>query len=166
MKKIITLVILIGVFIYAGVFYYRFVYVPKDETWRLIYSSFKRSDIIGNVKEGKAELKDDGLYTMTTFTKAGDIVEYSFTISNDGSIDAILYKDPIHLKADYYFKKHIKYEITDKDRNPILKGDVIASGEVKTIIVRITYLKDSDFATRDSFFYESRVFLPYVQKRN
>lgn len=165
MKKIIFGVIALLILIKVGIFYFNYIYVPKGETYRLIYSSFKQNDAIGNVKDEKAELKDNGLYTRTTFTKPGDIIEYQFTIANDGTMDVKLLKDPIHLKLDYYFKKHIKYEITDKDRKPLQKGDVIKSGEVKLVYVRISYLNNSDFATKDSFFYESRVLLPYVQDR-
>lgn len=165
MKKIIFGVIFLIILIYVGVFYFKYIYVPKGETFRLIYSSFKESDSIGDIKDEKSELKENGLYTRATFTKPGDIIEYQFTIANDGTLDAKLLRDPIHLKLDYYTKKHIKYEITDKDRKPIEKGDTIKVGETKLIYVRISYLKNSDFATKDSYFYESRVLLPYVQDR-
>ena len=65
---------------------------------------------------------------------------------------------------DMYFKKHITYTITTLDNQPLKKGDVIKSGETKTYKVTIRY-SSPDAETLDSQFYESDIYLMYLQER-
>ena len=121
MKKIIGVILLVLV-VYLGIKAFTLFYIPSNERFDLKYSSLQRkNEKDSGVTEEKVEFQDKVLYTRTTFSKSGDTIEYQFNILNDGTLDAKLHYDPIFLKLDYYFKKHIKYEVFDKDYNYLKK---------------------------------------------
>ena len=111
----------------------------------------------------KAEIRSYGLYTRTNFNVSGDKLYYTFKVTNDGTLDAKLKYDPIYVKTDMYFKKHIKYRISYLDDEQIKAGDELKSGESKTIKVSIEYTS-TDTPTQNSQFYESLAWLVYVRK--
>ena len=165
MKKIVFLVIGVILIIIGIIFAYKYIYVPNGQEFDIKYTNLLRSNVKGSVEESKVELTKHGLATRTTFTKSGDAVDYSFDVINDGTINAKLFTNPIKLKKDMYFKKHIIYTIKYSDGNDVKKGDELKTGETKTIKVHIEYKQSSDFATMDSQFYESEIYLPYFQNR-
>ncbi len=165
MKKIIGLAILIVVVVLVLVCLFLYVYVPKGQEWDIKYTNLQRINAEGNVRAEKAELTKHGLMTRTNFSTNGDSIEYTFDIINDGTIDAKLKFNPFNLKFDYYFKKHIKYSAKYLDGTDIKKGDIIKAGETKTIKVTIIYDNESGLASIDSQFYESELYLMFLQKR-
>ena len=62
-------------------------------------------------------------------------------------------------------KSHIKYTIQYLDGTEVKKGDELLSGETKTLKVHIEYTSKADLATIDSQFYESEIYLMYLQNR-
>ena len=164
-KKLIGVGILVFLVVYGCVYYFKYIYVPSGEEFDLKYSNLVSMDLVGDAQEQKVEFTNHGLYTRTKFLKSGDTVEYHFDIINDGTITAELKRDPIYLKLDQYTKKHIEYLITYLDGSKIKKGDIINPGETKSFKVKITYLRDSDFADINSTFYESNTYLMFMQKR-
>ena len=164
-KKLISIGILVVVAIYGVTYYYKYVYVPKGQEWDLKYTNLEITGTVGNIQEEKKEFTGHGLYTRTKFLKAGDAIEYSFDIINDGTITAELKRDPIYLKLDQYTKKHIEYYILYSNGDKIKKGDTIKPGETKSFKVRLLYKSSPEFESIDSDFYESNTYLMYVQKR-
>ena len=165
MKKKIGLAILIALIVFIAINIYLYVYVPKGQEWDLKYSNLKIENIEGKVKSEKAELTNNGLATRCNFASDGDSISYTFDIINDGTIDAKLKIDPIQLKLDYFFKKHIKYDLHYIDGSDVKKGDMIKVGETKSFRVTLTYNQSDMGATLDSQFYESNLVLLYLQKR-
>lgn len=165
MKKIILLVVGVILLILALIFAYKYIYVPKGEEFDLKYTNLQRTEKSNTTEEEKVELTKHGLSTRTSFQKKGDSVDYTFDVVNDGTIDAMLKANPIKLKMDMYFKNHIHYSITYGDGSEIKKGDILKSGETKTFKVRIMYENNADLATIDSQFYESEIYLLYLQNR-
>ena len=165
MKKIIILVILGLIVIYALIFSFKYIYVPKGQEFDIKYTNLQRTGKVGGAQEEKAELTDHGFETRSNFQKSGDALEYTFDVVNDGTINAKLKMDPIYLKADMYLKKHIKYQITYTDGTEVKKNDELNAGETKTMKVKFTYENDADLATVDSQFYETNVYLLYLQNR-
>ena len=165
MKRLIFLIIGGILIIIAGVLAYMYVYVPKGEEFDLKFTNLQRFNKSNTTEEEKAELTDHGLSTRTSFQKAGDSIDYTFDVINDGTIDAKLGFDPIKLKSDMYFKKHIKYSITYNNGSEVKKGDEIKAGETKTFKVHIEYSSKADLATIDSQFFESNIYLLYLQNR-
>lgn len=165
MKRIIGIVITLALLIYAGVYTYKYIYVPKGETFRLVYTNLRKSPAVGKAEEEKVELTKNGLFTRTSFTYNDDAVEYLFSVINDGTIPAKLSRDPLYLTMDYYTKKHISYTALYEDGSEIKAGDTIKPGETKIIRVKIIYLHPADIATQNSQFYESRLVLLFKQDR-
>lgn len=165
MKRIVGLGILVILVITSLVIVFKYVYVPKGQEFDLKFINLERTGIKGTPDTQKAEFRWLGLYTRTSFTRSNEAVEYTFDVVNDGTINAKLKYDPIYLKFDKYFKKHISYKITYKDGSEVKKGDMINAGETKTFIVTITYKNPAELSTLDSQFYESRVLLLYLQDR-
>ena len=165
MKRLILLIIGVILIISGIVLWYKFIYVPKGQEFDIKYAHLQRFNIDGKIDEQKVELTEHGLITRTSFSKTGDYIEYSFDVINDGTINAKLGWDPIKLKSDMYFKGHIIYTITYEDGTEVKKGDELNSGETKTIKVHIEYKNKADIATIDSQFYESDIYLLYLQNR-
>ncbi|MBR1416606.1 MAG: hypothetical protein IJ572_02175 [Bacilli bacterium] len=165
MKKIIIFGIIGVLLIYGFVFYYKYVYVPTGQEFDVKFSNLKEGEVKGLVDVEKVELTDHGLYTRSKFMKSGDSFTYTFDVTNDGTINAELKAEPIKMMLDQYFKSHIVYEITYADGSRISKGDMLNVGDVKTFKVTITYKRSADMATQDSQFYESNIYLLYLQKR-
>ena len=165
MKKLIILIIGVILIIAAIVLVYKFIYVPKGQEFDIKYTNLQRSNVNGGVEEQKVELTKHGLITRTSFQKTGDSVDYKFDVVNDGTINAKLGWDPIKLKSDMYFKGHITYIIKYEDGEEVKKGDELKSGETKTLSVHIEYKNKADLATIDSQFYESDIYLLYLQNR-
>ena len=165
MKRLILLIIGVILIILGIVFVIKYVYVPKGQEFDIKYTNLQRANVNGSVDEQKVELTKHGLTTRTSFQKKDDAVDYSFDVINDGTINAKLAWDPIKLKKDMYFKSHIKYTITYQDGTPLKKGDELLAGETKLIKVHIEYTSNADLATIDSQFYESEIYLLYLQNR-
>ena len=165
MKRLILLIIGIILIILGIVFWFKFIFVPKGQEYDIKYTNLQRAKVNGAVEEQKVELTKHGLITRTSFQKTGDAVDYTFDIINDGTINAKLAMDPIKLKSDMYFKNHIVYNIQYFNGDEIKKGDELKSGETKTICVHIEYKNKADLATIDSQFYESEIYLLFLQNR-
>ena len=165
MKRLILLIIGIIIIIFGLYLAYKYVYVPKGQEFDIKYTHLSKINTNGTVEEQKAELTEHGLVTRTSFTKTGDYVDYSFEVMNDGTIKAKLACDPIKLKSDMYFKGHITYTLTYEDGTDVKKGDELNPGETKTMKVHIEYKNKADLATIDSQFYESDIYLLYLQNR-
>lgn len=165
MKRLLILALGVIFIIMLIIGWFRFIHVPKGQEFDIKYSNLRRSNVNGNIEEQKVDLTSHGLATRTSFTKTGDAVDYSFDVINDGTINAKLGWDPIKLKSDMYFKKHFTYIIKYSDGNDVKKGDELKSGETKTFNVHIEYKNKADLATIDSQFYESDIYLLYLQNR-
>ena len=165
MKRLILLIIAIILVIFSIFLAFKYIYVPKGQEFDIKYANLQRTGKSGGINEEKVELTEHGLATRTSFEKTGDSVDYTFDVINDGTINAKLVFDPIKLKADMYFKGHIKYSINYLDGSELKKGDELNVGETKTFKVHIEYSNTADFASIDSQFYESNIYLPYLQNR-
>ena len=165
MKRLILLILGIIIIILGIYLAFKYIYVPKGQEFDIKYTHLERFNISGSIEEQKAELTDHGLVTRTSFSKTGDYLDYSFDVINDGTINAKLGWDPIKLKSDMYFKGHITYTITYQDGTEVKKGDELNVGETKTFKVHIEYKNKADLATIDSQFYESDIYLLYLQNR-
>ena len=165
MKRLILLIIGVLLIIAGIVVWFKYVYVPKGQEFDIKYTNLQRANTHGGVEEQKVELTKHGLATRTSFLKTGDSVDYKFDVVNDGTINAKLVWDPIKLKSDMYFKGHILYSIQYDDGTDVKKGDELISGETKTMQVHIEYRNKADLATIDSQFYESDIYLMYLQNR-
>lgn len=165
MKRLIILIVFIVLLIGIGVFWFIFIRVPKGEEFDIKFTNLQKIAVNGGTTEEKIELKDNCFSTRTSFVKKGDSVEYTFDAINDGTINAKLFLDPIYLKADMYFKKHIAYSITYQNGDKVQKGDELKVGETKVFKVRLSYENNADIATVDSQFFESKVCLLYLQNR-
>ena len=165
MKRLILLIIGLILLIIIGVLCFKYVYVPKGQEFDIKFTNLQKTKKSNTTEEEKAELTSNGLETRTSFQKAGDSVDYTFDVINDGTIKAKLGFDPIKLKSDMYFKKHINYTITFIDGSEVKKGDELNPGETKTFKVHIEYTNKADLATIDSQFYESSIYLMYLQNR-
>ena len=163
MKKFIWLAILLFVVVKAIGFYFENIYVPSGEEFDIKYTNLRKMDPVGMPEEEKYEFTDHGIFTRTNFVKQDDKVGYIFDVVNDGTLDAKLKYAPLNLSSDYYFKKHIKYELKYENGDLVLKDDEIKSGETKTIILTITYNR-ADAQTKDSQFYESNTYFWYIRK--
>lgn len=165
MKRLIILIIGI-ILIILGIFiWFRYIHVPKGQEFDIKYANLQREHANGVVEEQKVELTKHGLTTRTSFQKTGDSVDYMFDVINDGTINAKLGWDPIKLKSDMYFKGHILYSITYDDGTDVKKGDELITGQTRTFKVHIEYKNKADLATIDSQFYESDIYLMYLQNR-
>lgn len=165
MKRIILLIIGIILVILAIIFAFKYIYVPKGQEFDIKYTNLLKSNVNGSVEEQVVELTKHGLKTRTSFQKKDDAVDYIFDVVNDGTINAKLALDPIKLRMDMYMKSHIKYTIQYLDGIEVKKGDELLSGETKTLKVHIEYTSKADLATIDSQFYESEIYLMYLQNR-
>ena len=165
MKRLILLIIAVILIVLGIVFWYKYIFVPKGQEFDIKYTNLSRSYVNGGVEEQKVDLTEHGLATRTSFQKTGDSVDYTFDVINDGTIKAKLAWDPIKLKSDMYFKGHIIYTIQYIDGKDIKKGDELNPGETKTLKVHIEYKNKADLATIDSQFYESDIYLLYLQNR-
>ena len=154
----IVLVVFIGLW-----YYFTFKYVPKGEVFDIRYENVELISYKGHPETEKAEISNHGLYTRTNFTTNKEEVVYKFTATNDGTLEAKLKYNPIYLRTDMYFKKHVSYHISYLDDSEIKKGDTLNPGETKTFKVTISY-SSSDLVTQNSQFYESLVWLVYVRK--
>ena len=154
-----------AILIFIAVWVFLYVYVPNGQEWDLKYNNLKIENIEGRTKSEKAEFTNNGLFTRCNFSSYGDSITYTFDIINDGTIDAKLKLDPIQLKLDYYLKGHIKYILLYSDGSEVKKGDIIKAGESKSFRVNITYNQGDTGATMDSQFYESNLYLMFLQKR-
>lgn len=165
MKRLIILIILGLIVIYALIFAFKYIYVPKGQEFDIKYTNLQKTGKVGGASEEVAELTEHGFKTRSNFQKSGDALEYTFDVVNDGTINAKLKMNPIYLKADMYLKKHIKYQITYANGDEVKSGDELNAGETKTLKVKFVYENDADLATVDSQFYETDVYLMYLQNR-
>lgn len=162
-KKILGIGFIVIVVFVSLWYYFTFKYVPKGETFDIKYSDVELLASKGTPEQEKAEIRNHGLYTRTNFTKNKEELTYTFTATNDGTLDAVLKYKPLYLRTDMYFKKHVYYRISYLDDGEVQKGDTLAPGETKTFKVTIKY-SNSEFVTQNSQFYESLVWLVYVIK--
>ena len=164
-KRLISISIFGVLVLFGAIYYFNYIYVPKGEEFDLKYTNLGVAGTVGDIQEEKKEFTGHGLYTRTKFLRAGDAIEYTFDIINDGTITAVLKRDPMYLKLDQYTKKHIEYSILYSNGDKIKKGDTIEVGETKSFKVRLTYKNSPEFESIDSDFYESNTYLMYVQQR-
>ena len=165
MKRIILLIVGVILVILGIVFFFKYIFVPGGQEFDIKYANLQKAHVNGSVEEQVVELTKHGLKTRTSFQKKDDSVDYTFDVINDGTINAKLAWDPIKLKKDMYFKSHISYSIKYTDGEDVKKGDELLSGETKTMKVHIEYTSKADLATIDSQFYESDIYLLYLQNR-
>lgn len=165
MKKkviIIILVILLSIVVFG---YYKYIYVPSGQTFRIKYMDLKK-ETNGSVSIVKEEIRNYSFHTRVTFTKVGDSITYYFDILNDGSIPAKLIRKPIYFGVDNIFKKYIFSKITYADDSDINKGDVINPGERRSFKYQISYYDDSSsLPDKDGIHFESSIYLLYLQDR-
>ena len=161
-RKILGIGFVVLVVVTTIWWYFTFKYVPKGEEFDLQYTNLELLSSTGSPKEEKYEFRKYGFYTRTFFNVNGEELIYKFDIRNDGTLDAKLKYDPIFLRTDMYFKKHVKYTISYLDDTDVKAGDVIKEGEVKTFKVKIHY-STAEAVTQNSQFYESYVGLIFVR---
>ena len=164
MKKVLKIVIPLILVALCLVGYYKFIYVPAGETFRIKYENLKR-DYKGQVKEVKTGFVKNGFHTRVVFQKVGELIDYTFDVTNDGTIPAKLAMNPIYFGKDNWFKKYMFATFTYADDTEVKKGDVINPGETKTFKYHISYYEEGDMADKEGFHFETTVFLLYVQNR-
>lgn len=164
MKKIIGLVIGGIILVIIGVNYFKYVYVPKNKTFRIIYRDLEKKNE-GNLKEIVGELNDHGLHTRLAFEKLKQSITYKFTIINDGSIDAKLLFDPFILGKDNFLKKYVSRYLTYENGEDVKKGDTLKVGEKVTVVYRIIYAERELDTSPDGNHFEVSIYFPYVQDR-
>lgn len=165
MKKIIGLVIGGIVLIIITVCYFKYVYVPKNMTYRIKYENL-RKEIKGNsLNEVVGELTNHGLHTRLGFQIVKESITYTFDIVNDGSIDAKLLFDPIIIGKDNIFKKYVSRYLTYENGEDIKKGDTLKVGERVTVQYKIIYAEKELDTSPNGNHFEVSLYFPYVQDR-
>ena len=162
-RKILGIGVLVVLVLSVVWWYFTFKYVPSGQEFDIKFMNLELLNSTGKPDEEKYEFRTFGLYTRTFFNVDGEELIYKFDVMNDGTLDAILKYDPVFLRTDMYFKKHIKYNITYLDDSIVRAGDEIKPGETKSFKVKIHY-NTTDAVTQNSQFYESYVGLIYVRK--
>ena len=165
MKKKIIIIVLLVILSILVFGYYKYIFVPKGETFRIKYVDLKK-ETNGSVSIVTEETRNYSIHTRVTFTKVGDSITYYFDILNDGSIPAKLARKPIYFGVDNIFKKYIFSQITYADDSEIKKGDVINPGERRSFKYQISYIDDSSsMPDKDGIHFESSIYLLYLQDR-
>ena len=164
MKKIIWLIIGGILLIVIGTIYFKYIYVPKGQNFRLSYLDLKK-EIKGETKEVVGELTDNGLHTRIAFQKVGDSVTYKFNILNDGTIPAKLFHDPYIFGKDNITKKYIARYLTYENGEDIKKGDTLNPGEKVTVSYRIVFNEEELSTSPDGNHFEATIIFPYLQNR-
>lgn len=147
MKKQIH--ILEGLFIIVFVFIcsflaIKFIYNVNHEKidtsymWNIEMSNIVISD--GSV-DGDISLEDNEVILDVVFKSDGSFYEFSFNISNNGSLDAYLINENLVAQVD---NDCLNYAISYSNGTEIKEGDILESNETKNIVVRIEYPKQDD----------------------
>lgn len=164
MKKIIWLVIGGIILLLIGRFYFKYIYVPKNMTFRIKYVDLKK-ELKGDAKEVYQEFNGNSFHTRMSFQKIDDSVTYTFDILNDGSIPAKLMHDPIIFGKDNFTKKYITRYLTYKNGEDIKKGDILNPGERVTVEYKIIVAESEVVASADGNYFEATIYFPYFQNR-
>ena len=164
MKKIIGLVIGGIILIVIGSLYFKYIYVPKNMTFRIKYIDLKK-EIKGDAKEVYQEFNGNSFHTRISFQKVNDSITYTFDILNDGSIPAKLMHDPFIFGKDNITKKYVTRYLTYLDGEDIKKGDTLNPGERVTVQYKIIFAEQEVVASADGNHFEATIYFPYFQNR-
>ena len=119
----------------------KFIYGIRHETievkylWNITSSEIKVTE--GSVT-GEINNTDDGISLNIKLKNEEDFYEFTYDISNNGNLDAIITKIDQEIIST---NDILKAKITYLDGTEIQEGDIIKSKETKTIKVRIEYPK-------------------------
>lgn len=122
----------------------KFIYEIKHEfidttyMWNINLKNIKVKD---GSQKGTISLKDNILNLDVTLNKEEEYYEFTFDTCNEGTLDAKI-KD-IQLIVDNP-QNILKYSLSYEDQTPINKGDILYSKESNTILIKITYPKQTN----------------------
>ncbi len=113
----------------------------NSTSWNVKFSAVDVTS--GSVAATKAATLGDTLISYdVTLAKPGDFYEFTATVSNTGSINAMLTAAPTISGVSNEQKKYVDYTVTYSDGTAIASGDKLAAGSTKDVKVRIAYKTD------------------------
>ena len=113
----------------------------NSTSWNVKFSAVNVTE--GSVTATKAATLGDTLISYdVTLAKPGDFYEFTATVSNTGSINAMLTAAPSISGVSTEQQKYVNYTVTYSDGTAIASGDKLASGSTKDVKVRIEYKTD------------------------
>lgn len=113
----------------------------NSTSWNVKFSAVNVTE--GSVAATKAATLGDTLISYdVTLAKPGDFYEFTATVSNTGSINAMLTAAPTISGVSTEQQKYVNYTVTYSDGTAIASGDKLASGSTKDVKVRIEYKTD------------------------
>ncbi len=101
--------------------------------WNINFSNLK---VTNGSKDGNISLNKDSVFLQLEFDKETEFYEFTLDVSNDGTLDAKVSDINLVVKND---QNVLDYSLTYLDDKNIELNDLLKSGEVKTIKVRIYY---------------------------
>ena len=114
--------------------------------WGIKFDNLSEPVSVGTAKTtGTAKIEETKSAEITdinvVLSTPGDKVTYTVDLVNEGTINAKI--DKIE-KTEFTSEeqKYLTFNVTDKDGNEINEGDVLASGEIKNLIITIEFKKD------------------------
>ncbi len=142
MKKqlhILEGIIILIVILLAGLGTIKFIYDIRHEkidTTYMFNINFTNLTVTEGSKQGTINFENNNLNLDVTLENPGDFYEFTLDINNKGTLDTKI--SNIDLKADNE-KEILKYHLTYANGTNIEVGDILKSGETKTIKVHIEY---------------------------
>ena len=144
MKKVLHHILKIGILFLFFFFFFvgiKLIYhIEKEEVdtsymWNISYLNLQFTE---GSKEGKVFLQDNSLAMEVVFEKEEEFYEFQVDMCNNGSMDALI--TAIHTDIENE-DKVLKTELFYLDHQELKQGDLIKSGETKSIRIRISYPK-------------------------
>ncbi len=115
----------------------------NNPTWNVHFANIEVTD--GSVSATKAATIDTATTTVdynVDLTKPGDFYEFTVDVKNEGSINAKLSALPTISGVSTEQDVYTNYTVTYKDGSAIKADDKLASGETKTLKVRVEFDKN------------------------
>lgn len=127
----------------------------------------KYSIVNGSVK-GEVTISEDKLtlYHNETLRIPGEYFEFLIEVRNTGNIDAKL-DEFILSEFDSLQKKYLNYTVKYSNGNELKRGDILLSGDVQTLRIRIDIEKDNiskEDLPKENQSIDSSLTLNYIEK--
>ena len=132
------IIILIVIFVFS-LMTIKFIYHIRHEkidTTYMFNVNFDNLNVSENSKNGSIDLDNNNLSLDVTLENPGDLYEFTLDVTNDGTLDTKI--SNIDLKTENE-KDILKYHLSYLNDTNIEIGDILPSGEKKTIKMRIEY---------------------------
>lgn len=132
------IIILIIIFIFS-LLTVKFIYHIRHEkidTTYMFNINFDNLEVSENSKEGSIEFENNNLNLDVTLENPGDFYEFTLDINNEGTLDTKISNIKLEVENP---DDVLRYRLSYANDTNIEVGDILESGEKKTIKIHIVY---------------------------